>query len=68
MERKKDKTIRKGRSRVEIVRTGRRWRAEEKLAIIKEANEDSSVTEVCGKHFIDFSMPYWKYSSKIQGD
>ena len=47
MERKKDKATRKGRSGGERVRTRRRWKAEEKLSIIKEARESSSVAEVC---------------------
>ena len=43
MDRKKEKATRKGRSGGETVRTRRRWKAEEKLAIIKEAKESSSV-------------------------
>ncbi|MCL5677784.1 MAG: transposase [Candidatus Thermoplasmatota archaeon] len=57
MERKKGKATRKGRSEGETVRIVRRWRAEEKLAIIKEVKENSSDAEVCRKHSIDPSIP-----------
>ena len=43
MDRKKEKATRKGRSGGETVRSRRRWKAEEKHAIIKEAKESSSV-------------------------
>ena len=58
MERKKDKATRKGRSGGETVRTRRRWRAEEKLAIIKEAKESSSVAEVCRKNSIEYHAAF----------
>ena len=68
MERKKDKATRKGRSGGETVRTRRRWKAEEKLAIIKEAKESSSVAEVCRKHSIDPSMlTGWRESYETFG-
>jgi transposase-like protein len=68
MERKKDKAIWKGMSGGETVKTRRRWRAEEKLSIIKEAKEGSSVAEVCRKHSIDPSMlARWRESYEIFG-
>ena len=68
MERKKDKATRKGRSGGETVRTRRRWKAEEKLAIIKEAKENSSIAEVCRKHSIDPSMlTRWRESYETFG-
>ena len=56
MYRKKDKAIWKGRPGGETVRTRRRWKAEEKLAIIREAREGGSLAEMCRKHSIDLSM------------
>jgi transposase-like protein len=39
----------------------RRWKAEEKLAIIKEAKENGKVVEICRKYSIDPGMYYkWK--------
>jgi transposase-like protein len=41
----------------------RRWKAEEKLMIIKEVRESGKVVEICRKHSIDLSMYYkWKES------
>jgi len=41
----------------------RRWKAEEKLAIIKEIMEKGAVVETCRKHSVDPSMYYkWKES------
>ena len=41
----------------------RRWRGEEKLAIIKEVRENGKVVETCRKYSIDPSMYYkWKES------
>ena len=34
----------------------RRWRAEEKLAIIKEVKESGRIVETCWKYFIDPGM------------
>ena len=55
-DRKKDKATRKGRSGGEAVMTRRKWKAEEKLAILKEAREGISIAEVCRKHSIDSYM------------
>ena len=42
---------------------GRKWKAEEKLAIIKEVKENGKVVETCRKYSIDPSMYYkWKES------
>ncbi len=41
----------------------RRWKVEEKLAIIKEIMEKGAVVETCRKHSVDPSMYYkWKES------
>ena len=41
----------------------RRWKAEEKLAIIKEVKEKDKVVETCRKYSVDPSMYYkWKES------
>lgn len=41
----------------------RRWKSEEKLAIIKEVKEKGTVVETCRKYSIDSSMYYkWKES------
>ena len=41
----------------------RRWKAEEKLAIIKEVKENNKVVETCRKYSIDPGMYYkWKES------
>ena len=41
----------------------RRWKAEEKLAIIKEVKENGKVVETCRKYSIDPGMYYkWKES------
>ena len=36
----------------------RRWKAEEKLAIIKEVKENGKVVETCRKYSVDLSMYY----------
>ena len=41
----------------------RRWKADEKLAIIKEVKENGKVVETCRKYSVDPSMYYkWKES------
>ncbi len=41
----------------------RRWKAEEKIVIIKEAKENGRIVETCRKHSIDLGMYYrWKES------
>lgn len=41
----------------------RRWKAEEKLAIIKEVKENNRVVETCRKYSVDPGMYYkWKES------
>ena len=41
----------------------RRWKAEEKLAIIKEVKENGKVVETCRKYSLDPGMYYkWKES------
>ncbi len=41
----------------------RRWKAEEKIVIIKEAKENGRIVETCRKYFIDPGMYYrWKES------
>jgi transposase-like protein len=46
----------------------RRWKAEEKLAIIKEVKENGKVVETCRKYSVDPGMYYkWKESSCVFG-
>ena len=41
----------------------RKWKAEEKLAIIKEIKESDKVVETCRKYSVDPGMYYkWKES------
>ena len=41
----------------------RKWKAEEKLAIIKEIKENGKVVEICRKYSVDLGMYYkWKES------
>ncbi|OWP54421.1 MAG: hypothetical protein B2I18_03890 [Cuniculiplasma sp. C_DKE] len=46
----------------------RKWKAEEKLTIIKEVNESGKVVETCRKYSIDPRMHYdWKESNDSIG-
>jgi hypothetical protein len=54
---RKNKGSQKDTSGGETMKTRRRWKAEEKLAIIKEVKEGNSHAEISRKYSIDPSRP-----------
>ncbi len=65
---RKNKGNQKDASGGETVKTRRRWKAEEKLAILKEVKEGNSLAEISRKYSIDPSMlTRWRESYETFG-